>query len=81
LLDLGGHHWGDDIIFDSNGGGLDSDSGFGQSTAMLKGLVEEDVIGKCGYKAREIVHFGFGQGGMAALNLAGMCEDHCVTGV
>ncbi|KAK4565987.1 hypothetical protein LTR86_003836 [Recurvomyces mirabilis] len=69
LLDLGGFHWGDDIIFDSNGGGLDADAGFRQSTAMLKGLVEDDLIAKCEYKAREIMVFGFGQGGMAALNL------------
>ncbi|KAK4542236.1 hypothetical protein LTR36_006889 [Oleoguttula mirabilis] len=70
LLDLGGFHWGDDIIFDSNNAGINSDAGFKQATAMLKGLVEDDLIGKCGYKAREIVVFGFGQGGMAALNLA-----------
>lgn len=38
---------------------------------MLKGLIVEDLMGKCGFKAREILLFGFGQGGMAALNLAG----------
>lgn len=67
---MGGFHWGDDIIFDSTSGGLDSDGGFKRSTAMLKGLVEDDVMEKCGYKAREIMVFGFGQGAMAALNLA-----------
>ena len=71
LLDLGGSHWGDDIIFDSNNAGLDADAGFKQATAMLKGLIVDDLIGKCSYKAREIVVFGFGQGGLAALNLAG----------
>ena len=71
LLDLGGFHWGDDIIFDSNKSGIDADAGFKQATAMLKALVLEDLIGKCMYKAREIVVFGFGQGGLAALNLAG----------
>ncbi|KAK5113432.1 hypothetical protein LTR85_010860 [Meristemomyces frigidus] len=70
LLDLGGFHWGDDIIFDSSNAGIDTDAGFKQATAMLKGLVEDDLISKCGYKAREIMMFGFGQGGMAALNLA-----------
>ena len=68
---MGGFHWGDDIIFDSNDGGLDPDAGFKLSTAMLKGIVEEDVLGKCGFKGREVVVLGFGQGGMAALSLAG----------
>lgn len=74
LLDLGGFHWGDDIIFDSASGGLDADAGFKQAVAMLKGLVVDDVIEKCGYKAREVFLLGFGQGGMAALSVAGM---HC----
>ncbi|KAK5162909.1 uncharacterized protein LTR77_011070 [Saxophila tyrrhenica] len=68
LLDLGGFHWGDDIIFDSTSGGLDPDAGFKQSTKLLRSIVQDGLIGKCGYKAREIVFFGFGQGGMAALN-------------
>lgn len=72
LLDLGGFHWGDDIIFDSNDAGIDADAGFKLATAMLTGLVREDLMGKCGYAAREILVFGFGQGGMAALNLGGM---------
>ncbi|KAI7547087.1 alpha/beta-hydrolase [Hortaea werneckii] len=69
LLDMGGFHWGDDVIFESTSGGLDADGGFKQATAMLKGLVEDDLMVKCGYSAREIMLFGFGQGGMAALNL------------
>lgn len=77
LLDLGGSHWGDDIIFDSTSGGLDADAGFKQATAMLRGLIEDDMIGKCSYKAREVFLLGFGQGGMAALSLAGMyCLVH-----
>ena len=71
LLDLGGFHWGDDIIFDSTSGGLDADSGFKQSTKLLTDIVNDVLLGKCGYASREIMMFGFGQGGMAALNLAG----------
>ena len=71
LLDLAGFHWGDDIIFDSTNGGLDADAGFKQATKLLKSVVQDALIDKCGYKPREIVVFGFGQGGMAALNLAG----------
>ena len=72
LLDLGGFHWGDDIIFDSTSGGLDADSGFKQSTEMLVKLVNEGLIEKCGFKAREVMFFGFGQGGIAALQTAGV---------
>ncbi|WPH03854.1 phospholipase/Carboxylesterase superfamily protein [Acrodontium crateriforme] len=70
LLDLGGYHWGDDIIFDSTNGGIDADAGFKQATVLLKIILQETLMEKCGYKPREILIFGFGQGGMAALNLA-----------
>ncbi|KJX99551.1 phospholipase/Carboxylesterase superfamily protein [Zymoseptoria brevis] len=71
LLDLGGFHYGDEIMFDSSNGGLDADAGFKQTTEILKSLVVNDVlVEKCGYTLREIMVFGFGQGGMAALNLA-----------
>ncbi|KAK4501724.1 hypothetical protein PRZ48_007533 [Zasmidium cellare] len=70
LLDLGGFHWGDDIIFDSTNGGLDSDAGFAKTTEVLKNVVQEGLVGKCGFKEREILLLGFGQGGMAALNYA-----------
>lgn len=76
LLDLDGFHWGDDIIFDSSNGGLDADAGFKQSTKSLKEDVQDVLIAKCGYKLREILVLGFGQGGMAALSLAGM-EPEC----
>ncbi|EME42846.1 hypothetical protein DOTSEDRAFT_72330 [Dothistroma septosporum NZE10] len=75
LLDLGGKHWGDDIIFDSTTGGLDPDAGFKQATKMLKEVVEDVLMGKCGYTPREVVVFGFGQGGMAALELGSSFRD------
>ena len=71
LLDLGGFHWGEDIIFDSTSGGLDPDAGFKTTTKLLRSVVEDALVEKCGYSPREIVFFGFGQGGMAALNVAG----------
>ena len=70
LLDLGGHHWGDDIIFDSGNNGIDADAGFRQSTALLKLLIIDILRLKCGYKAREVMLFGFGQGGMACVSTA-----------
>ena len=69
LLDVGGFHWGDDIIFDSTSGGLDADAGFKQSTELLRIIITDSLIEQCEYAAREIMLFGFGQGGMVALNL------------
>jgi predicted esterase len=37
---------------------------------VLEKVVKATLIEKCGYKGREIVLFGFGQGGMVALSLA-----------
>ncbi|KAL4934891.1 hypothetical protein BDV06DRAFT_217814 [Aspergillus oleicola] len=70
-FDLPGFHWGDDINFDSRSGALDMDAGFGKSTKLLLDKVVRDVlIGKCGYKSREIMVLGFGQGGMLGLVMA-----------
>ena len=71
LLDLGGFHWGEDIIFNSTDGGLDADAGFKRSIELLKTVVLEVLVEKCGYRLREILLFGFGQGGMSALSAAG----------
>lgn len=71
LLDLEGAHWGDDIIFDNTTGGLDADAGVKESTELLKIIITEVLVAKCGYKPREIMLFGFGQGGMVALSIAG----------
>ena len=70
LLDLEGAHWGDDIIFDSTTGGLDADSGLRESTELLRIVIKETLLEKCGYAPRDIVVFGFGQGGMVALSTA-----------
>ncbi|KAI9822514.1 MAG: hypothetical protein M1827_000233 [Pycnora praestabilis] len=70
-FDLGGFHWGDDIIFDQASGKMDFDTGFDKARkvigdeVILKGLTD-----KCGYQRREIMIFGFGQGGMAGLAVA-----------
>ncbi|KAJ5134553.1 hypothetical protein N7526_005918 [Penicillium atrosanguineum] len=70
-LDLGGFHWGDDVAFDTSSGGLDMDAGLTRSTAVLANdVVRDTLIKKCGYLLREIMIFGFGQGGMAALTAA-----------
>jgi len=63
-----GFHWGDDLIVDQSSGDLDPDAGFSKATQLLATEVIQNVlISKCGFKAREIMLFGFGQGGMTAL--------------
>jgi predicted esterase len=70
-FDLEGFHFGDDIVFDEADGGIDADTGFKKSAQLLLNkVIRETLIQKCGYQLREIVLFGFGQGGMAALHVA-----------
>ncbi|MCJ1448073.1 MAG: hypothetical protein MMC23_008586 [Stictis urceolatum] len=68
-FDIGGFHWGDDVIFDA-GGGLDPDAGFKKAAEVLREVVA-GLIEKCGWKEREILLWGVGQGGMVAF-LAGL---------
>lgn len=50
---------------------MDFDTGFTKSTRLLKDkIIREGLMRKCGYAAREIMLFGYGQGGMAALAVA-----------
>ncbi|GFN18009.1 alpha/beta hydrolase [Aspergillus tubingensis] len=69
-FDLGGFHWGDDITF-SPAGDLDMDAGFTRSTnTIIKEVIVDTLIKKCGYRGRDIVVFGIGQGGMVGLEVA-----------
>lgn len=68
-FDLQGFHWGDDIIFDQNTGHMDMDTGFEKATKFVREtIIERVLIEKCGFAARQIHLFGYGQGGMVALN-------------
>ncbi|KAL8808794.1 MAG: hypothetical protein Q9200_004009 [Gallowayella weberi] len=70
-FDLGGFHWGDDITFNQSLGTMDYDTGFEKSNSILKAdMIEETLLNRCGYKPRNILLFGFGQGGMAAIAAA-----------
>jgi len=81
-FDLRGFHWGDDIVFDQSHDGLDVDTGFEKSHKLLSdGVIKEVLIGKCGYSARDIMLFGFGQGGIAALKVAATLVDDELAGV
>lgn len=47
------------------------DTGFKASTKLvLDTVIKEGLIGKCGYKAREIMIFGYAQGAMVGLQVA-----------
>lgn len=75
-FELGGFHWGDDIVFDQSSGGIDMDTGFSKAVKTIKhDCLEEGLIQKCGYTFREILLFGFGQGGMAALAAASSIDQ------
>lgn len=70
-FELGGFHWGDDVQFDQSSGNMELDTGFIKTAKMLQeDIINGALVGKCGYKTREIMLFGFGQGGMAALAAA-----------
>lgn len=81
-FDLGGFHWGDDMTFDQNTGEMDTDTGFNASTKLLLDkVIRGGLVGKCGYKFREIIIFGFGQGGMVGLQAAVELEGEELGGV
>ncbi|KAI4188229.1 MAG: hypothetical protein L6R41_002268 [Letrouitia leprolyta] len=70
-FDLGGFHWGDDITFDQSKGAMDYDTGFEKSSRIIKeDVIETVLLQKYGYKPRNILLLGFGQGGMATLATA-----------
>ncbi|KAL8870392.1 MAG: hypothetical protein Q9174_003558 [Haloplaca sp. 1 TL-2023] len=70
-FDLNGFHWGDDITFNPSLGEMDYDTGFSKSSRVIKEeVIEKVLVQKCGYQARNILLFGFGQGGMAAIGTA-----------
>ena len=67
-FDIGGFHWGDDIVFDQATETMEVDTGFEKATKILgESVMKEGLMHNCGFRADEIVIFGLGQGGMAAL--------------
>jgi predicted esterase len=68
-------HWGDDVLVDESKGEIELDAGFKTTQKiLLQDVVKDVLIQKCGYPARNIIFFGFGQGGMAALHVAAASE-------
>lgn len=59
------------MVFDQKTGEMDTDTGFKSAMRLvLRSVIQEGLMGKCGYKAREIVLFGYAQGGMVGLQAA-----------
>lgn len=75
-FDLGGFHWGDDILFDQTSGRMEFDAGFTKAVKLIKKDIIEDVLfERCGYQPREVMIFGFGQGAMLAIATALSMSD------
>ena len=76
-FELGGFHWGDDITFDQASGQMDFDTGFTKAVKVIKQeIIGDGLLKQCGYKPRDIMLFGYGQGAMAALaTAASMAEE------
>ena len=67
-FELGGFHWGDDILFDQASGEMTLDAGFSKSIKLIQqDIIYDGLFKKCGYKPKDIMLFGFGQGAMASL--------------
>ncbi|KAI5284789.1 hypothetical protein KEM54_001071, partial [Ascosphaera aggregata] len=70
-FDLPGYHWGDDLMLDSNTGLPDADPGFEKSmNTIAQSVIIDTLVTKLGYKLREILLFGLGQGGSVACSVA-----------
>ena len=64
-------HWGDDLTLSPSTGDLDPDPGFSNAERLVLGkLVRETLVRRCGWDTRDVLLFGFGQGGSLALGLA-----------
>lgn len=82
LLDIGGYNWGDDLVVDQSTGELDMDTEFKAAMRLiLDRVIREGLLSKCGYRAREIMIFGFAQGGMVGLQAAAELDDGELGGV
>lgn len=69
-------HWGDDLTISDATGQLDLDPGFTKAMDRVLGrLVRDVLVTRCGWDTRDILLFGFGQGGSVALGLASKLRD------
>lgn len=75
-FDLGGFHWGEDLVFDQRTGEMEVDTGFTASTRLLsEQVIHGSLIAKCGFAPREVMIFAYGQGAMVGLQTAAELEE------
>lgn len=71
LPDESAWHWGDDVVWDERTMAVDADAGFDRAVRLLwEDVVLAALLGRCGYRLRDVQVLGFGQGAMVALALA-----------
>jgi predicted esterase len=64
-------HWGDDLMLLPTSGDLDPDPGFSKAEQLVWGrLIQDTLVGTCGWETSDILLFGFGQGGSLALGIS-----------
>lgn len=69
-------HWGDDITLDPATGELDQDPGFTKAADfVLKKLIHDILVDRCGWELGDILFYGYGQGGQLALGLASKVRE------
>lgn len=69
-------YWGDDLKMDPATGELDVDPGFEKAReAVVEKMIKGLLIEKLGWETRDIILFGFGQGGSLALGIASSLQQ------
>lgn len=63
------------MLVDEGRGELDVDAGFKISGEVLGRVVREVLVERCQFPARNILFYGFGQGGMLTLHLASLISS------
>ncbi|KAK9380928.1 Alpha/Beta hydrolase protein [Kockiozyma suomiensis] len=87
-FELGGYHWGDDLVFSkdplspssssADDEVLSPDAEFTRSGQFLKTVIHDVLEMRCGFTAsKNVILFGYGQGGMAALYMAATKMNLC----
>lgn len=75
----GSFHWGDDVLLDPSkpDGGVDIEgAGYKRAVRILANeVIQQTLVGKCGYERRDILILGMGQGGTVGLGVARCLDD------
>lgn len=67
-------HWGDDIVLTGDGE-LDPDPGFSRAKDLvLRQVIDEILVQRCGWERGDVMIFGYGQGGTVGLGVGVAAE-------